>query len=170
MDESFAAASSEASWLMTPSSTIVRTCESQDYLLWGRIKLQSNDMAAAENLLKTAAFLGDHRAYYYLGQLYEEQGDIHAAEAAYRQGFSPHYISENIEVTIYGRPGGIDLVPQLLRIGVSPGQAAPWLELARLYEEQERFEDAKRLYQLLLAEDPFLTVGRERLALLEARQ
>jgi tetratricopeptide (TPR) repeat protein len=142
----------------------------QDYLLWGRINLQLADLAAVEKWLKTAVFLGDSRAYFYLGQLYEQQGDFPAAEAAYWHGFSPHYLSENIEVTIYGRSGGNDLVPQLLRIGVSPAQAAPWLELARLYEAQERFEEAKQVYELLLVEDPFLTIGRERLALLEAKQ
>jgi tetratricopeptide (TPR) repeat protein len=142
----------------------------QDYLLWGRIKLQLGDETEAEKMLKTAVFLGERRAYYYLGQLYERRGDIQAAEAAYTRGFSPHYISENIEVTIYGRSGGNDLVPQLLRIGVSPDQAAPWLELARLYEEQERVGEAKQIYEILLAEDPFLALGRERLTRLEAKQ
>ena len=142
----------------------------QDYLLWGRVKLQLGDDRVAEKLLKTAVFLGDAQAYTYLGQLFEQQGDLKAAEAAYQRGFSPHYISENIEVTIYGRSGANDLIPQLLRIGVSPAKAAPWLELARLYEAQQRFEEAKRIYEFLLIEDPFLTIGRERLALLEAKQ
>lgn len=142
----------------------------EDYLRWGRLKLQLGDETAAEKLLKTAVFLGNSRAYYYLGQLYERRGDIRAAEAAYSRGFSPHFTAENIEVTIYGRPSANDLVPQLLRIGVGPGQAAPWLELARLYETQQRFDEAKRIYELLLLEDPFLTTAQERLAQLEARQ
>lgn len=142
----------------------------EDYLLQGRIKLQLGDESAAEKLLKTAVFLGNSRAYYYLGQLYERRGDIRAAEAAYNRGFSPHFTAENIEVTIYGRLGANDLVPQLLRIGVSPAKAAPWLELARLYETQQRFEEAKRIYEFLLLEDPFLTISQERLALLEAKQ
>lgn len=144
--------------------------EAEDYLLQGRVKLQLGDDIHAERLLKTAVFLGNSRAYYYLGQLYEQRGDIHAAEAAYSRGFSPHFTAENIEVTIYGRRGANDLVPQLLRIGVSPAKAAPWLELARLYETQQRFEEAKRLYEFLLLEDPFLTIGQERLAQLEAKQ
>jgi tetratricopeptide (TPR) repeat protein len=137
---------------------------------WGRVELQLGDEVAAEKWLKTAVFLGDSQAHYYLGQLFEQRGDLKAAEAAYRRGFSPHYISENIEITIYGRSGGNDLIPQLLRIGVSPAQAAPWLALGRLYEDQQRFEEAKRVYEFLLIEDPFLAVGRERLALLEAKQ
>jgi tetratricopeptide (TPR) repeat protein len=140
------------------------------YLLKGRVKLQLGDESAAEKLLKTAIFLGSYQAYYYLGQLYERRGDIRAAEAAYSRGFSPHFTAENIEVTIYGRLGANDLAPQLLRIGVSPAKAAPWLELGRLYEVQQRFEEARRIYELLLLEDPFLTIGRERLALLEAKQ
>lgn len=128
----------------------------EDYLLWGRLKLEQGDPATAEKWLKTAAFLGDSRAYTYLGQLYEQRGDLPAAEIAYQRGFSPHYISENIEVTIYGRLGGNDVAPQLLRLGVGPEEAAPWLALARLYEEQERFKEAGLIYELLLAEDPFL--------------
>ncbi len=140
---------------------------SQDYLLWGRINLEMDDQAIAERLLKTAIFLGDNRAYTALGRLYKQRGELQAAEKAYQFGFSPHYTSENIEVTIYGRLGANDLAPQLLRIGVSPNQAAPWLALARLYEEQERFGEAKYIYELLLAEDPFLNVAEERLALLQ---
>ncbi|NJN94346.1 MAG: tetratricopeptide repeat protein [Anaerolineales bacterium] len=109
-----------------------------DYLLAGRAKL-AEDAAAAETLLRTAAFLGSHRAYYYLGQLHEGWGDLPAAEAAYRRGFLPHFTAENIEITIYGRAAANDLAPQLLRIGVSPAAAAPWLQLARLYEAQQRF-------------------------------
>lgn len=142
----------------------------EDYLLQGRIKLQLGDEATAEKLLKTAVFLDNNRAYYYLGQLYERRGDIPAAEAAYNWGFSPHFTAENIEVTIYGRAGANDLVPQLLRIGIGPAKAAPWLELARLYETQQRFEEAKRIYEFLLLEDHFLTISQERLALLEAKQ
>jgi tetratricopeptide (TPR) repeat protein len=144
--------------------------EAGDYLRWGRVKLQLGDEIAAEKWLKTAVFLGDSQAYYYLGQLFEQRGDLKAAEAAYQRGFSPHYISENIEITIYGRSGGNDLIPQLLRIGVSPARAASWLALARLYEDQQRFEEAKRIYEFLLIEDPFLAIGRERLTLLEAKQ
>jgi tetratricopeptide (TPR) repeat protein len=140
---------------------------SQDYLLWGRIKLEMGEQALAERLLKTAVFLGDSRAYTALGQLYEQRGDLPAAEKAYQSGFSPHYTSENIEVTIYGRLGANDLAPQLLRLGVSPNQAASWLILARMYEEQGRFAEAKYIYELLLAEDPFLNVAEERLALLQ---
>ena len=46
-------------------------------------------------------------------------------------------------------------------------QAQSWLTLARLYEAQQRFEEAKRIYAILLAEDPFLEIAQERLNLLE---
>ena len=138
----------------------------QDYFWWGWLKLQQADKVAAEKLLKTAIFLGNQRAYYYLGQLYEQQGDLAAAEEAYRRGFSPHTVAEDIAVTIYGRPGGLDLAPQLLRMGVGPRQAQSWLALARLYETQQRYDEAKRIYTILLIEDPFLSVARERLDLL----
>lgn len=140
----------------------------EDYELSGRANL-AEDTAAAEMLLRTAAFLGSQRAYYYLGQLYEGRGDLPAAEAAYRRGFLPHFTDENIEITIYGRAAANDLASQLLRIGVSPAAAAPWLELARLYETQQRFDEARRIYEFLLWEDPFLQVGQERLAGLKGK-
>jgi hypothetical protein len=63
--------------------------------------------------------------------------------------------------------GGMDLAPQLLRLGVGPRQARSWLALARLYETQQRYAEAKRIYTLLLAEDPFLAIARTRLDSLE---
>jgi tetratricopeptide (TPR) repeat protein len=130
------------------------------YRLQGWLKLQQAEYAAAEKLLKTAVFLGDREAYYYLGQLYEQQGDLNEAEAAYRNGFSPHAISEDIPVNIYGRPGGFDLAPQLLRFGVGPRQARSWLALARLYERQQHYMEARQIYALLLAEDPYLAAAQ----------
>ena len=139
-----------------------------DYLLLGRSQWQLGQ-ATAETSLKTAAFLGDRRAYFYLGQLYEAGGDLTAAETAYRRGFSAHTTSENVPVTIYGRFGGSDLAPQLLRLGISPTQAAPWLALARLLEDQSRLAEAEQVYRLLLAEDPFLAKAQRGLAVLEDR-
>jgi tetratricopeptide (TPR) repeat protein len=138
----------------------------QDYRRWGWLKLQQSDEAAAEKLLKTAVFLGDGAAYYWLGQLYEQQGDLPAAETAYRRGFVPHAISENEAVTIYGRFSGSDLGPQLVRLGLGERQAQSWLALAQLYEAQQRFDEAERIYQFLLVEDPFLEIAQERLKLL----
>jgi len=153
-----------AAALLAPAQPV----SAADYLLWGRIKVQEGD-DTAETLLRTAAFLGSNLAHYYLGQLYEGRGDLPAAEAAYRRGFLPHFTAENIEITIYGRASANDLAPQLLRMGVSPAEAAPWLELARLYEDQQRFEEARQIYEFLLLEDPFLSVSRERLARLEGK-
>lgn len=142
----------------------------RDYFLWGWLRLEQGDDRAAEPLLKTAAFMGDQNATYQLGRLYEKRGDIEAAERAYQNGFTPHAISENIAVTIYGRFGGNDLAPQLVRIGVGPPQAKPWLALARLYEQQHRSESARQVYSLLLAEDPWLQIAQDRLVLLDANQ
>lgn len=135
----------------------------QDYLLWGWLELQLGRQAEAEKLLKTAVFLGNGTANTYLGRLYEQQGNLPAAEGSYRRAFSPHSVAEDVAMTIYGRPGGLDLAPQVLRLGVGAQQAEPWLALARLLETQQRIEEAQRIYQLLLAEDPFLDVARQRL-------
>lgn len=138
----------------------------EDYFLQGWLGLQTGHKAEAEKLLKTARFLGWQEAGYLLGQLAEQQGDLHSAELAYSRAFPARAASENEDITMYGRAGGNDLAPQLLRIGVGPRQAEPWLALARLYEKQRRPADAARVYRLLLAEDPYLAVARERLAAL----
>jgi tetratricopeptide (TPR) repeat protein len=142
--------------------------DAYSYLVWGRLRLLEG-AAEAEPLLKTAIFLGNREAYYYLGQLLEQQGDLQAAAAAYRRGLPARVISENIEVTIYGRLGGNDLAPQLLRFGPGQRQAQAPLALARLYEAGRDYEAAKQIYQFLLSEDPFFTIAQERLALLEKR-
>lgn len=140
-----------------------------EYHLLGRLALARQEFEAAERLLKTAAFLRTPAAYTDLGRLYEQQGRLDEAIAAYRRGFTPHVTAENIEMTIYGRFSGNDLAPQLLRIGVGPVQAEAWLALAGLYEQEGQFEQAEQIYTLLLAEDPFLAVAQERLDQLLAR-
>jgi tetratricopeptide (TPR) repeat protein len=139
-------------------------------LLWGRIALLSGDEAVAERRFKTAVFLGSREANYYLGQLFEQQGKLGAAALAYQRAGLFRSISENIEVTIYGRLGGNDLAPQLLRIGLGRRQAQPLLALAQLRQDQQQFEEARRIYQLLLNEDPFLEPAQKGLAALEGRQ
>ena len=142
----------------------------EEYLLGGRLVLLSGDEVMAEKQLKTAVFLGSREANYYLGRLFEQQGKLDAAALAYQQAGSVRSISENIEVTIYGRLGGNDLAPQLLRIGLGQRQAQPLLALAQLRQAQQYFEEARRIYQLLLNEDPFLKPAQEGLAALEDQQ
>jgi tetratricopeptide (TPR) repeat protein len=155
----------QAAELLAPSPQTAH-----DYFLRGWLRLEQGDDAAAETRLKTAVFMGNQNAYYQLGRLYERRGDIEAAAKAYQNGFTPHAISENIAVTIYGRFGANDLAPQLVRMGVGPSQAKAWLALARLYEQQHRSEPARQLYSLLLAEDPWLQIAQDRLARLETKQ
>lgn len=137
-----------------------------EYRLAGRARLQQGDEITAEKLLKLAVFLGDSEANYFLGQLYEQQGKTQAAMTAYQRGFSLRTTNENLSMTIYGRFTGNDLAPQLMRIGIGQPQAQSWLALANLYETQQHIEEAKQIYQFLLAEDPFLDIAQERLDLL----
>jgi hypothetical protein len=63
-----------------------------------------------------------------------------------------------------------DLLPPLFRIGVGPRQARPWLALARLYETQNDSGAARRIYQALLLEDPYVEFAREQLDALPREQ
>ncbi len=131
-----------------------------DYLGWGRLALQNGDVVAAEPLLQTALFLNARAASFYLGQLYEQQGQWAAAETAYQRAFllaSP----EDIDVTIYGRLGGNDFAPQLIRIG-NTDQLGPIQALADFYSARQRPEDAARIQSLLRQVDPFLATAEER--------
>jgi tetratricopeptide (TPR) repeat protein/O-antigen ligase len=141
----------------------------RDYLGWGRLKWLEQDEVAAEKLLKTAAFLGERQAYFYLGRLFEKQGRLPEAERAYRRAFGPHALAEDKEVALYGRYGGNDLAPPLIRIGVGPREAAPWLALADLYERQGRFTEARQIYITLLNEDSFLISVPNKLKQLEGK-
>ena len=135
--------------------------------LRGRAQLLLGNDDMAEQLLRRAIFLGDGTAYGTLGELYEARGDLELAESAYLRGYSPRAVPEDIPVTIYGRFGGFDHVPQLALLASGEQKAASWLNLARLYESQNRIDEAERVYRSLLADDPWLQVAHERLTALE---
>ncbi len=126
---------------------------SDDYLWRGRLKLQVEDDVSAEKALKAAVFLKNQAAHYYLGQLYERQGDLQAAKPAYRRAMASA-TAEDIEVAIYGRLGGNDMAPQLMQIG-NRRQIKPVLSLVRLYETEQDAQAVNRMYNLLKEIDYF---------------
>ena len=132
------------------------------YLARGLAKQVWGDQTA-ETDWHTALFLGQPEAAYYLGLLYEARGDAGAAARFYSTAQSPSAVSMDVEITLYGQRAAFDLLPPLFRIGVGPKQARPWLALARLRETQNDFESARRVYQALLLEDPYLGIAREQL-------
>jgi len=112
-----------------------------------------DDPAATESTLKTAAFQGDGRAYYQMGRLYERQGNPVAAQAVYRQALVSAQ-PENIEVIIYGRLGGNDLAPQLIR-AAGAAQIKPALALIRLHLAAGQPDHAALIYNLMAGQDTF---------------
>jgi len=124
------------------------------YLWRGRAALQSGNFTAAETQLKTATFLGNQTAWFYLGQLYEQQGNLEAAKNAYHRALV-FTTSENVEVTIYGRLGANDLAPQLIRISGRPGNQ-PGFALIKLYNAEQNTQNAQRVLNLLKEQDHFL--------------
>lgn len=82
------------------------------------------------------------RAHWGLGQLAELRGDAPQAREHYRRGF---------EMAV-----GWDLKEQLglALLALSPEETAVRFELARLYEQRKRFEDAVRQYQEILRYEP----------------
>ncbi len=112
-----------------------------------------DDPAATESALKTAVFQGDGQAYYQMGRLYERQGNPVAAQAAYRQALV-FAQPESIEVIIYGRLGGNDLSPQLIR-AAGAAQIKPALALIRLYGAAGQPDQAASIYKLMAGQDSF---------------
>jgi len=139
------------------------------YLARGVAKQVWGDRTA-ETDWRLALFLGQSEAAYYLGQLYEVRGDAATAARFYSIALSPRAVSMDVEVTLYGQRTAFDLLPPLFRIGVGPRQARPWLALAHLYETQNDSEAARRIYQALLLEDPYVEFARERLGVLPREQ
>jgi tetratricopeptide (TPR) repeat protein len=139
------------------------------YLARGIVKQAWRDRTA-ETDWRTALFLGQSEAAYYLGQLYEARGDAATAAHFYSIAQSPSTVSMDVEITLYSQPAAFDLLPPLFRIGLGPEQARPWLALARLREIQHDLGAARRIYQALLLEDPYLGIARERLDALPGGQ
>jgi tetratricopeptide (TPR) repeat protein len=132
------------------------------YLARGVAKQVWGDRTA-ETDWRQALFLGQPEAAYYLGQLYEAREDIATAARFYSIALSPSAVSMDVEITLYGQRAAFDLLPPLFRIGVGPRQARPWLALARLYETQNDSGAARRIYQALLLEDPYVEFARKQL-------
>jgi tetratricopeptide (TPR) repeat protein len=139
------------------------------YLARGIAKQVWGDRTA-ETDWRLALFLGQTEAAYYLGHLYEVRGDTVAAARFYSLALSPSSVSMDVEITLYGQRAAFDLLPPLFRIGIGPRQARPWLALARLHETQNDPGAARRIYQALLLEDPYVGLAREGLSALPREQ
>jgi tetratricopeptide (TPR) repeat protein len=133
------------------------------YLVRGLANQAAGELAAAEKDWRTAIFFDQQEAAYYLGQLYQKQGDSDAAARLYLTALPPTVDPILVEVALYSRKVAFDLLPPLFRIGVGPAQAAPWLKLAELREAEGDLEGARLVYETLLAKDPYLGVAQERL-------
>ncbi|TET52872.1 MAG: tetratricopeptide repeat protein, partial [Anaerolineales bacterium] len=139
----------------------------------GCARYAAGDAARAESDLRYALFLpvvspfvpvgSREHAYACLAELYRDRGDTNSAIWSYERAIDPRVVSQNVEVTLYGRLAGFDLLPTIVRIRLGEHEATPWLRLADLYEQDGRWEDARRVYLALLAEDPYLAAAHERL-------
>jgi tetratricopeptide (TPR) repeat protein len=140
------------------------------YTVRGMVNQAMGNMAAAERDWRTALFLNQREAAYYLGRFYQTQGDASAATRFYLSAISPSAVPTDVEITLYDRRATFDLLPPLFRIGISPKQAEPWLALAQLREIQGDFEAARQVYRALLIEDRYLEVAQEQLDALPSDQ
>jgi putative inorganic carbon (HCO3(-)) transporter len=140
------------------------------YTVRGLANQATGNLAAAELDWRTALFLNQREAAYYLGQFYQAQGDTGTAARFYLSAISPSAVPTDVEITLYDRRATFDLLPPLFRIGIGPEQGEPWLALARLREIQGDFEAARQVYRALLVEDPYLEVAQERLDALPGDQ
>jgi len=132
----------------------------------GCAHLGAGDAAQAEDELQLALFMpagAREEAYACLAELNRDRGDREAAIWAYERAVAPRAISQDVEITLYGRLAGFDLLPGLVRIRMGEQEAGPWLRLGDLYEQEQSWDDARRVYLALLAEDPYLRAAENRL-------
>jgi tetratricopeptide (TPR) repeat protein/O-antigen ligase len=143
---------------------------SETYGVLGCARLGAGDAAQAEAELQLALFMPSgarEEAYSCLAELYRARGDRGAAIWAYERAIAPRAVSQDVGMTLYGRAAGFDLLPGLVRIRMGEQEAEPWLRLADLYEQEESWSDARRVYSALLSEDPYLKVAQDRLEALQ---
>lgn len=159
----------EAARLAQDAIDAYRAC-GYAYLVRGLVNQATGDLAAAKRDWHAALFLDQREAAYYLGQLYEAQGDTSAADRFYLSALSLSAVPTDVEIILYDRRATFDLLPPLFRIGVSPEQGESWLALGRLREAQGDLEAARQVYRVLLLEDPYLIEAQERLDALPAEQ
>jgi tetratricopeptide (TPR) repeat protein/O-antigen ligase len=138
------------------------------YLLRGQAKLLLGEEERAEQDLKTAAFLGNRRAYYYLGRLALSKGDAAAAIALYRHSLTvPHNLLEvnSRYSSIAFRQGGIANSNLLPRAALPPSleMANVYLELAELYLSQGEDGAAVEIVRQLLSLSPGFQPALDRL-------
>jgi tetratricopeptide (TPR) repeat protein/O-antigen ligase len=130
----------------------------------------SGDVVQGEAELRLALFMrtgGREEAYACLAELYRAEGDIQAAVWAYERAVAPRAVSQDVEMTLYGRLVGFDLLPGFVRIRMGEREAEPWLRLGDLYEQEGMLADARRVYLALLSQDPHLDAAQDRLDALE---
>jgi tetratricopeptide (TPR) repeat protein len=140
------------------------------YVVLGLVNQAGGDLGAAERDWRTAIFLNQRQAAYYLGQLYQAHGDSSGAARFYSMALSPTAVPIDVEVTLYNRKAAFDLLPPLFRIGLGPMQAQPWIALAQLREAQGDLVQARQVYLALLAEDSYLTIAQEKVNALGSDQ
>jgi len=131
----------------------------------GCARAEAGALEAAGEDLTLAIFLSSRtdEAFACLGEVRLAEGDTAGAISAYQRALPVRAISQDVEVTLYGRFASFDLLPNLVRIGIGERRAEPGLRLGALYEQQERWQAARGLYAMLLAQDPYLEGVRERL-------
>lgn len=122
------------------------------YTARAEARLALGEHAAAEHDLRVAKYLGDTRAAYRLGVLAEHRSDLASAEQ--------HYLGATVRLVplyewagaVYQRFGLIEPLPGLEM--PAPTNLDPHLALLRLYETQERIEDAARVREAIIDLDP----------------
>ena len=128
----------------------------------GCARWRAHDELGAERDLKLALFIRRPKeAYDCLGQIYQAQGETDQAIWAYKHTLPSRVVSLETERTLYNRLATFDLLPWLERIRMGRREAEPCLSLARLYEHEGRWGDARAVYLILLAEDPHLEAAEE---------
>lgn len=122
----------------------------------------------AEQLAKIALFIGTEaspRAWYVLAQIAEQQNAPEDTINQYLRQAVPAIVSkQEYPTVVFGRKASFDILPSAQYPVRFESQYMPWLWLAERYEMAGDTENLVRVYEAILAGEPYAWDIREQLA------
>lgn len=129
------------------------------YVLRAEAGLAQGDLSLAGRDARTALFLDEWGGYMVLGRLAELEGDLPAAARAYGRILPGVLLRPAYAFAVYSRRDIDLLLPGLVAPAPDPSQLVPFQALVRVYDALGDVESAQRVYDAMLAYDPYAVLG-----------